>query len=208
MYHGEKLNSITHLIGSTLAFMGLGALLTVSIQQHDPWMITSFSVFGGTLVLLYTMSTLYHSFYPPKLKKLFQKMDHLSIYLLIAGTYTPYMLVSLRDGAGPQLLAVVWGLAGLGILLELHPSRRIETLQLSIYLLMGWLAVLEWNNLKAAIGTSGVMWLSAGGIAYTLGITFYVLDHRDKMRHAHGIWHLFVLLGSVCHFISIIAYVR
>jgi hemolysin III len=208
MYHGEKLNSITHLIGSTLAFMGLGALLTVSIQQHDPWMIASFSVFGGTLVLLYTMSTLYHSFYPPKLKKLFQKMDHLSIYLLIAGTYTPYMMVSLRDGAGPQLLAVVWALAGLGILLELHPSRRIETLQLFIYLLMGWLAVLEWNNLKAAISTSGVMWLSAGGIAYTLGITFYVLDHRDKMRHAHGIWHLFVLLGSVCHFISIIAYVR
>jgi hemolysin III len=208
MYHGEKLNSITHLVGSALAFMGLGALLTVSIQQHDPWMITSFSVFGGTLVLLYTMSTLYHSFYPPKLKKLFQKMDHLSIYLLIAGTYTPYMLVSLRDGAGPRLLAVVWGLAVLGMLLELHPARRNETLQLFIYLLMGWLAVLEWNNLKAAISTPGVMWLSAGGIAYTLGITFYVLDHRDKMRHAHGIWHLFVLLGSVCHFISIIAYVR
>jgi hemolysin III len=208
MYHGEKLNSITHLVGSALAFMGLGALLTVSIQLHDPWMITSFSVFGGTLVLLYTMSTLYHSFYPPTLKKLFQKMDHLSIYLLIAGTYTPYMLVSLRDGAGPQLLAVVWGLAVLGILLELHPSRRIEALQLFIYLLMGWLAMLEWNNLKAAISTPGVMWLSAGGIAYTLGITFYVLDHRDKMRHAHGIWHLFVLLGSVCHFISIIAYVR
>jgi hemolysin III len=208
MYHGEKLNSITHLIGSALAFMGLGALLTVSIQLHDPWMISSFSVFGGTLVLLYTMSTLYHSFYPPKLKKLFQKMDHLSIYLLIAGTYTPYMLVSLRDGAGPQLLAVVWGLAVLGMLLELHPARRNETLQLFIYLLMGWLAMLEWNNLKAAISTPGVMWLSAGGIAYTLGITFYVLDHRDKMRHAHGIWHLFVLLGSVCHFISIIAYVR
>jgi hemolysin III len=208
MYHGEKLNSITHLIGSALAFMGLGALLTVSIQLHDPWMISSFSVFGGTLVLLYTMSTLYHSFYPPKLKKLFQKMDHLSIYLLIAGTYTPYMLVSLRDGAGPQLLAVVWGLAVLGMLLELHPARRNETLQLFIYLLMGWLAVLEWNNLKAAISTPGVMWLTAGGVAYTLGITFYVLDHRDKMRHAHGIWHLFVLLGSVCHFISIIAYVR
>ncbi len=208
MYHGEKLNSITHLLGSALAFMGMGALLTVSIQQHDPWMITSFSVFGCTLILLYTMSTLYHSFYPPELKKLFQKMDHLSIYLLIAGTYTPYMLVSLRGGNGPQLLAVVWGLAALGILLELRPSRRNEKFQLFIYLLMGWLAVLEWNNLKAAISTSGVMWLTAGGIAYTLGVIFYVLDHRDKLRHAHGIWHLFVLLGSLCHFISIIAYVR
>ena len=208
MYHGEKLNSITHLVGSALAFMGMGALLTVSIQQHDPWMITSFSVFGCTLILLYTMSTLYHSFYPPELKKLFQKMDHLSIYLLIAGTYTPYMLVSLRGGNGPQLLAVVWGLAALGILLELRPSRRNEKFQLFIYLLMGWLAVLEWNNLKAAISTPGVMWLAAGGIAYTLGVIFYVLDHRDKLRHAHGIWHLFVLLGSLCHFISIIAYVR
>jgi len=208
MYHGEKLNSITHLVGSALAFMGMGALLTVSIQQHDPWMITSFSVFGCTLMLLYTMSTLYHSFYPPELKKLFQKMDHLSIYLLIAGTYTPYMLVSLRGGNGPLLLAVVWGLAALGILLELRPSRRNEKFQLFIYLLMGWLAVLEWNNLKAAISTPGVMWLTAGGIAYTLGVIFYVLDHRDKLRHAHGIWHLFVLLGSLCHFISIIAYVR
>lgn len=208
MYHGEKLNSITHLVGSALAFMGMGALLTVSIQQHDPWMITSFSVFGCTLILLYTMSTLYHSFYPPELKKLFQKMDHQSIYLLIAGTYTPYMLVSLRGGNGPQLLAVVWGLAALGILLELRPSRRNEKFQLFIYLLMGWLAVLEWNNLKAAISTPGVMWLTAGGIAYTLGVIFYVLDHRDKLRHAHGIWHLFVLLGSLCHFISIIAYVR
>lgn len=208
MYQGEKLNSITHLIGSVLALMGLGALLTISIQQRDPWMISSFSVFGGTLVLLYTMSTLYHSFYPPKLKKLFQKMDHLSIYLLIAGTYTPYMLVSLRDGNGPVLLGVVWGLAAVGIFLELHPSRRNETLQLFIYLLMGWLAVLEWNNLKTAISTPGVMWLAAGGMAYTLGITFYVLDHRNMLRHAHGIWHLFVLLGSLCHFVSIIVYVR
>lgn len=208
MYQGEKLNSITHLVGSAFSLMGLGALLTIGIQQRDPWMIASFSIFGSTLVLLYTMSTLYHSFYPPKLKKLFQKMDHLSIYLLIAGTYTPYMLVSLRSGNGPQLLAVVWGLAALGILLELHPSRRSETLQLFIYLLMGWLSVLEWNNLKIAISSAGLMWLAAGGIAYTLGITFYVLDHLNKVRHAHGIWHLFVLLGSLCHFISIIAYVR
>lgn len=208
MYHGEKLNSITHLVGTALAFMAMGALLTVSIQHRDIWMITSFSIFGSTLVLLYSMSTLYHSFTPPKLKKLFQKMDHLSIYLLIAGTYTPYMLVSLRDGNGPLLLTIVWGLAALGVLLELRPSGRSEKLQIFIYLLMGWLVVLEWNSLKVAISTSGVMWLAAGGIAYTLGVIFYVLDHREKLQHAHGIWHLFVLLGSLCHFISIIAYVR
>ena len=208
MYHGEKLNSITHLVGSVLAIMGFGALLAVSIEQHDPWMIASFSVFGCALVLLYTMSTLYHSFYLPTLKKLFQKMDHLSIYLLIAGTYTPYMLVSLRAGNGPLLMSVVWALAALGIFLELRLPKRNEKVQIFIYLLMGWLVASEWNNLHIAIGELGVMWLMAGGIAYTLGVIFYVLDHRNKLRHGHGIWHLFVLLGSVCHFISIIAYVR
>ena len=155
MYHGEKLNSITHLLGSALALMGLGALLTVSIQRQDPWMITSFAIFGTTLVLLYTISTLYHSFYPPRLKKLFQKMDHVSIYLLIAGTYTPFMLVSLRNGAGPAMLTVVWGLAALGIFLDLFSKRRIQILQLSIYLLMGWIAVLQYRQLGEALGSDG-----------------------------------------------------
>lgn len=208
MYHGEKLNSITHLVGSALALMGMGGLLAVSMAQGDPWMVASFAVFGCSLILLYSMSTLYHSFYLPTLKRFFQKMDHLSIYVLIAGTYTPYMLVSLREGNGPLLMAVVWALAVLGILIELRPSQRSEKLQIFIYLLMGWLVVLEWDSLKLAIGEAGVMWLTAGGIAYTVGIIFYVLDHRDKLRHGHGIWHLFVLLGSLCHFISIIAYVR
>ena len=208
MYHGEKLNSITHLVGTALSLVGLGALLTVSIQHRDPWMISSFAIFGFTLVLLYSMSTLYHSFYPPKLKKVFQKMDHVSIYLLIAGSYTPYMLVSLRDGAGPVMLSVVWGLAVLGIVLDVFSTRRIEILQLSIYLSMGWVAVLQYDNLRQALSSAGLMWLTAGGIAYTLGITFYVLDHHNKLKHAHGIWHLFVLAGSICHFISILGYVR
>ena len=208
MYHGEKLNSITHLLGSALALVGLGALLTVSIQKQDPWMIASFAIFGTTLVLLYTISTLYHSFYPPRLKKLFQKMDHVSIYLLIAGTYTPFMLVSLRNGAGPAMLAVVWGLAALGIFLDLFSKRRIQILQLSIYLLMGWIAVLQYRQLGEALGSEGLAWLTAGGLAYTLGIIFYALDHNNKLRHAHGLWHLFVLAGSLCHFISIIGFVR
>ncbi len=208
MYHGEKLNSITHLLGSALALMGLGALLTVSIQRQDPWMITSFAIFGTTLVLLYTISTLYHSFYPPRLKKLFQKMDHVSIYLLIAGTYTPFMLVSLRNGAGPTMLTVVWGLAALGIFLDLFSKRRIQILQLSIYLLMGWIAVLQYRQLGEALGSAGLAWLTAGGLAYTLGIIFYALDHNNKLQHAHGIWHVFVLAGSLCHFISIIGFVR
>lgn len=208
MYHGEKLNSITHLVGTALSLIGLGALLTVSIEHRDPWMISSFAIFGLTLVLLYSMSTLYHSFYPPKLKKVFQKMDHVSIYLLIAGSYTPYMLVSLRDGAGPLMLALVWGLAALGIALDVFSTRRIEILQLSIYLSMGWVAILQYANLGQALSSIGLMWLTAGGIAYTLGIIFYVLDHLNKLKHAHGIWHLFVLVGSICHFISVLGYVR
>jgi len=128
MYYGEKLNSITHLVGAALALVGYGALLTISIQERNPLLIISFSIFGLTLVLLYTMSTLYHSFHPPELKKLFQKLDHVSIYLLIAGTYTPYMLVSLREHNGLIMLALVWTLAVIGLLLDIFIPKRIEFL--------------------------------------------------------------------------------
>ncbi len=208
MYYGEKLNSITHLVGAVLALIGLGALLAVSIIQKDPWVFVSFAVFGFTLVLLYTMSTLYHSFRSPNLKRIFRKFDHVAIYLLIAGTYTPYMLVSLRELKGPIMLAVVWGLAGFGILLDLLYKRRIEVLQILIYLVMGWVCTLMYSSLLATVPFAGVIWLTVGGIAYTLGIVFYVLDDMDKLRHAHGAWHLFVLTGSLSHFISIIVYVR
>lgn len=208
MYSGEKLNSITHLVGGVLALVGLGALLTLSIQLQDVWVIASFSVFGFTLVLLYTASTLYHSFHPPRLKSFFQKLDHVSIYLLIAGTYTPYMLVSLREQGGLTMLALVWGLALIGLLLDIFVPQRNEKLQLSIYLAMGWICTLKFTELELALGPKGIVWLVLGGVAYTVGILFYVLDHINKLRHAHGIWHLFVLAGSTCHFISISAYVR
>lgn len=146
MYYGERLNSISHLVGAALALMGLGALMTVGLQSRDPWIIASFTVFGITLVLLYTMSTLYHSFQPPGLKKLFQLFDHISIYLLIAGTYTPYMLVSLREGNGIPIMAVVWGLAGLGIASEIFLSgRAVKVGQLVIYLGMGWACSSTWQ---------------------------------------------------------------
>ncbi len=208
MYHGEKLNSITHLVGAVLALVGFGVLLTISIQEHNPLLIISFTVFGITLILLYTMSTLYHSFHPPKLKKIFQKLDHVSIYLLIAGTYTPYMLVSLREHNGLIMLLFVWTLALIGLLLDIFIPKRIEWLQVLIYLVMGWICTLNFSELQAAIPTAGVVWLTMGGIAYTVGVVFYVLDNLKKLRHAHGIWHLFVLSGSICHFISIVAYVR
>ena len=208
MYYGEKLNSITHLVGAVLALMGFGSLLTIGIQLKAPLIIISFTIFGVSLVVLYTMSTLYHSFHPPKLKKIFQKLDHISIYLLIAGTYTPYMLVSLGDGVGALMLSIVWGLAALGVLLDTLFPKRIEVLQIFIYILMGWICTVEYDNLKAAIQEVGMMWLTMGGISYTVGIVFYVLDDLNKLRHAHGIWHLFVLTGSICHFISIVGYVR
>jgi len=208
MYYGEKLNSITHLIGAVLALMGFGALLTIGIQEKNPWIITSYATFGTTLVLLYTMSTLYHSFHPPKLKKIFQKLDHVAIYLLIAGTYTPYMLVSLREGSGLMVLALIWALATIGLLLDVFTPKRIEWLQVLIYLVMGWLCSFNFAELQAALPEPAIYWLTAGGIAYTGGVIFYVLDNLNKLTHAHGIWHLFVLFGSICHFVSIAGYVR
>ncbi len=208
MYNGEKLNSITHLIGAVLALVGFGVLLTIGIQENSPWLIASFAIFGSTLVLLYTMSTLYHSFHPPRLKQIFQKLDHVAIYLLIAGTYTPYMLVSLREGNGLIILALVWALAIIGLLLDIFIPKRIQWLQLLIYLAMGWLCSIDYGELEAALPKAGLYWLTLGGIAYTGGIIFYVLDNMNKLTHAHGIWHLFVLFGSTCHFVSIAGYVR
>jgi len=209
MYYGEKLNSISHLVGAVLALVGLGALLTIGIQSRDPWIITSFSVFGVTLVLLYTMSTLYHSFHPPRLKDLFQLLDHVAIYLLIAGTYTPYMLVSLRDGNGFLILGIIWALALAGILSELFLSGWVVKVgQMLIYLGMGWACVFDFASLQAVLPGTGLWWLTAGGLAYTGGVVFYILDMMNRLVHAHGIWHFFVLAGSSCHFVSVIGYVR
>lgn len=139
MYYGEKLNSISHLVGAAFALMGFGALLTVGFLSDDRWVLSSFFIFGITMVLLYTMSTLYHSLKPSRLKQLFKLLDHVSIYLLIAGTYTPYMLVSLRTGNGLPILLIVWSLAVAGILSELFLSGRAVTVgQIVAFLGMGW----------------------------------------------------------------------
>jgi hemolysin III len=209
MYYGERLNSISHLVGAVFALIGLGALLAVSIQLGDPWIISSFAVFGLSLVLLYTMSTLYHSFHPPNLKDLFQLLDHVAIYLLIAGTYTPYMLVSLRDGNGFLIMGVIWMLALAGILSEVFLSGRLVKIgQIIIFLGMGWACAFDFASLKMALPEAGLWWLMLGGVAYTVGVVFYVLDLMNRLTHAHGIWHFFVLTGSACHFVSVIAYVR
>jgi hemolysin III len=187
----------------------MGALLTVGVQSNDPWVLGSFAIFGLSMVLLYTMSTLYHSFEPKALKQLFKLFDHVSIYLLIAGTYTPYMLVSLRDGNGWMIFGVIWLLAIIGILSEIVLSGRLVKVgQIIIYFAMGWACVYDLAGLEAVIPEVGVQWLKYGGITYSLGVVFYILDKAKKLPHAHGIWHFFVIAGTVCHFVSIIGYVR
>lgn len=216
MYYGERLNSISHLVGAVFALFAFIALLSVSIHTGEPVVIVGFGVFGFTLVLLYTMSTLYHSFKPSKIKQLFKLFDHISIYLLIAGTYTPIMLVSMQGTAdGWKILSAAWSLALIGILSEIFLSgRTIKVVQIIIYLAMGWLCVLDIENLKAALPAMGYFWLLVGGITYTLGIIFYIIDKiklpnpPSVMKHAHGIWHFFVIAGSLAHFIAVIGYVR
>lgn len=209
MYYGERLNSISHLIGGVLALVVLGALLTVAIQTGRPLVIFAFTVYGLTLVMLYTMSTLYHSLRSPRLKRLFKLLDHISIYLLIAGTYTPLMLVSMSGRGALQIFLLVWLLAILGILSELFLSgRSVKVGQLVVYLGMGWACSLDFPGLRAALPAAGFWWLVAGGLAYTAGVVFYVLDKQKRLLHAHGIWHFFVLVGSACHVVAVLGYVR
>jgi hemolysin III len=209
MYYGEKLNSISHLVGSVFSLVAFGALLTVGIQTGEPRTTIGFSVFGLTLVLLYAMSTLYHSFEATGLKKVFKVLDHISIYLLIAGTYTPFMLISVNSSSGTMILSLVWALAVIGTLSEvLLSGRAVKVCQLVIYLAMGWACTLDLGSLRAALPEAGFLWLAVGGFIYTVGVIFYVVDKLHWLTHAHGIWHFFVLAGSACHFIAIIGYVR
>ncbi len=221
MQYGEKFNTVSHLLAALLALPGVIYLIILASQTGDPYKIASVSIYGVTLVLLYIASTTYH-YHAGPYKKIFQKLDHLSIYLLIAGTYTPYMLVTLKGAWGWSILGIVWGLALIGIVLDLWPNKsqkinqphfeddnkdeedkRIP--QLIIYLIMGWLVVIPLKPLSESLSTNGVSLLAIGGILYTVGIIFFILDQRVK--HAHGIWHLFVIGGSVSHYVSITAYV-
>ena len=204
MYYGERLNSITHLMGTVLAAAGAVVLVVLAARQGDPWKIVSFSIYGTLLFALYTLSTLYHST-RGKAKDVLRKLDQCSIYLLIAGTYTPFTLVSLRGAWGWSLFGVIWGLAALGIAQEAWLGKGARILSLVIYVLMGWLSVIAVKPLLAALTPAGFAWLAAGGLFYTGGIIFYALD--EKLRHGHGIWHLFVLAGSASHYLAILLYV-
>ncbi len=204
MYEGERFNSISHLVGALAAAAGLVALVMHAVQQGDPWKIVSFSIYGTTLLLLYTFSTLYHSL-RGKAKKIFRMLDHHSIYLLIAGTYTPFTLVTIRGVWGWWLFGVIWGLAAIGIVLDSLPKKGSRILPIVIYLVMGWLCVIALKPLLQVLPMNGFYWLLAGGIFYTVGVVFYALD--SKVRHFHGVWHLFVLAGSISHYVTIFFYV-
>jgi len=204
MYPGERFNSISHLIGAVAALAGLVIVVVVAAQQGDPWKIVSFSVYGTTLFFLYAVSTLYHSL-RGRAKRIFRKLDHYSIYFLIAGTYTPFTLVTLRGAWGWTIFGVIWGLAVVGIALESLPQQGNRVLSLVVYILMGWLVLVALKPLLEALPWAGFVWLLLGGIFYTGGVAFYLFD--EKIRHFHGVWHLFVLAGSVSHYVTILFYV-
>jgi hemolysin III len=202
---GERLNCITHLVGALLSAVGLAALVTLGALDGDAYKLVSFSVYGAMLFVLYAISTLYHSVRAPHAKSVLQKCDHSAIYLMIAGSYTPFTLVTLRGPWGWSLFGVVWGLAALGIMQELTLGRRTRSVSMVLYVLMGWLGLVAIEPLIEALPAAGTAWLVAGGVIYSAGIYFFVNDER--IRHGHGIWHLFVLAGSLCQFVSVARYV-
>lgn len=204
MIKGEKFNSVSHLIGALGAIVGSVVLVVLASRQGDAWKIVSFSVYGTSLIALYTFSVLYHSTHG-NVKAIFRKLDHLAIYLLIAGTYTPFMLVTLRGAWGWTIFGIVWTMAVLGIVIDSLPRKGRRILPVIIYLVMGWLAVMAAGPLMKALPLAGIIGLVAGGLFYTVGVIFYVLD---RVRHFHGIWHLFVLAGSVSHYFTILLYVN
>ncbi len=201
----ELFNSISHLVGATAALAGLVVLVVLASLRGDPWEIVSFSVYGTTLVLLFTFSTLYHGL-RGRAKKIFRQLDHLSIYLLIAGTYTPFTLVTLRGGWGWSIFGVIWGLAVLGMIVDSLPQKGRRLLPMVIYLLMGWLVLIALRPLLLALPPAGFAGLLLGGVMYTVGVIFYVLDKR--VCCFHGIWHLFVLGGAVSHYFTVLFYVK
>ena len=196
----EIVNSITHGIGALLSVVALVVLIVVAGNPGDIWHLVSFSIYGSTLILLYLSSTLYHSFSSPKVKNLFARFDHISIFLLIAGTYTPILLTSLRGVWGWTLFGIIWGLALVGAVIRSIYLHRFRKLMVAVYLLMGWMFVIAGKQVYLSLPSISLTFLILGGIAYSVGVIFYMWR---KLPYSHGIWHLFVLAGSVLHFFAI-----
>jgi hemolysin III len=200
----EIFNSITHAIGALVSIAGLVLLIVFSSLYGNSSHVISCTIFGFTLVLLYTASTLYHSFRKPNLKHAFKILDHSCIYILIAGTYTPFLLVTVRGTVGWSMLVLVWSLTVIGILFKIFFVHRFNALSTIAYILMGWLIIFAIKPLFQTLPGGGLALLICGGMAYTLGIIFY---SWNKLPFNHAIWHLFVLAGSICHFCAVIFYV-
>jgi hemolysin III len=205
MYPGERFNSITHLIGAVLAVAGTGGLIAVAAMRGGTWQVAALAVYGLMLVFLYVSSTLYHSLPAGPAKKLFHIFDHCAIYLLIAGTYTPFTLITLGGTWGWWIFGIVWTLAIIGVTKDILFHGRYRVLSVVLYVLMGWLIVTAYVPLKAALPQAGVAWLIGGGIVYTVGIAFFAMSKR--VAYTHGVWHLFALGGSICHYIAVMRYV-
>ncbi len=202
---GEEIaNSITHGFGLALAVPSLVVLVNLAAHRGDPWQVVSFSVYGVSLILLYLVSTLYHGLTRPQIKKTFKFFDHASIYILIAGTYTPFTLVAIRGGWGWSLFGVIWGMAILGILFKIKNTERWGKVSAAVYVLMGWLCVIALHRMIATISPAGLIWLFTGGVLYTGGLIFY---GWKKLPYNHAVWHLFVLGGSICHYFAILLHV-
>jgi hemolysin III len=202
---GEELaHSITHGVGLLAAVAGLVVLVVLAAATGDPWRIAACSIYASTLVLLYAASTLYHALSPTRARRVFQVLDHSAIFLLIAGTYTPFALVLLRGSWGWTLLAIVWGLALIGVVMKAVFGARWPIVSTALYIGMGWTAVIAVKPLIAHVPLGGIAWLVAGGLAYTGGVVFYAWT---RLRYSHAVWHVFVLAGSVCHYIAVVFYV-
>ena len=196
----EFANSITHLVGVLFSIVAISLLITFSVLNGTAVHIVSCSVFGGSILLLYTFSTLYHAIESPRIKPLLRTFDHISIYFLIAGTYTPFLLIGIGGMKGWVYFGVIWALALAGIIFKVFYTHRFRKLSLVLYLSMGWLALFFIQPLVRNLGASELSLIAAGGMAYTLGVIFYT---NKTMRFAHAVWHLFVLAGTVLHFIAI-----
>jgi len=197
----ELVNSITHGVGLVLSVAGFVVLLTLAIMHGSALRIVSCAIYGCTLICVYAASTLYHGITSPRFKHALKIFDHCAIYLLIAGTYTPFLLVNLGGGWGWSLLGVIWGLATAGILLKFWFVDHFKIFSTVVYLAMGWLAIIAVKPLLLHVSTPGIAWLVAGGLMYTVGVAFFA---APRLRYSHAIWHVFVMAGSVCHYTAVL----
>ncbi len=200
----EKINIISHILGGALSIAMLALLATFSGIWGSVWHIVSFSIFGTSLIVLFTASSVYHASKNPKVRSRLRVFDHAAIYVLIAGTYTPYTLVTLHGSMGWTMFGILWSIAITGIILKLFYTGRFKILSTSIYVVMGWIILIAIKPLVANLDPSGLFWLGASGLSYTVGAIIYSIK---KIRFNHAIFHIFVLLGAICSFISIFFYV-